>query len=90
MLNLQKKRLLIFKIFKIKKCTLVFGTKYISKKWIFFSSSWMKLRTIGSLKDHFSGNRKNRNLHIFLHLNRSFEQYIIYKGFHAFKKSHRN
>ena len=26
--NLQKKRLLIFEIFNIKKCTLFFGTKY--------------------------------------------------------------
>ena len=27
--NLQKKRLLIFEIFNIKKCTLIFGTEYI-------------------------------------------------------------
>ena len=31
MQNLQKKRLLIFKIFNIKKCTLFFGTEYINQ-----------------------------------------------------------
>ena len=29
--NLQKKRLLIFEIFNIKKCTLIFGTEYTNK-----------------------------------------------------------
>ena len=31
--NLQKKRLLIFKIFNIKKCTLFFGTEYRQGKY---------------------------------------------------------
>ena len=58
--NLQKKRLLIFEIFNIKKCTLFFGTGYIIT--VFRTVTFDSIRTVDDIKSSFRQGRTRSDI----------------------------
>ena len=70
MQNLQKKCLLIFEIFNIKKCTLFFGTEYIILHYI--------LKTIGYPTFHFRPSKSKQDINMTdFHYSRPDNEIII-------------